>query len=219
MIVGTLEGRNGSVNQSCGFGKVRSVEEKVTDAALIAASIARPDDFGTLFDRHFDAIHRYLERRLGRESADELAAETFVQAFGARERYDPSRESARPWLFGIAANLARHQRRKEGRRSRAYARAAAQSTSAETVEVDGRIDAAAQGPDLIRGLASLAEPDREALLLYAWADFSYEEVGEALGIPTGTVKSRISRARARLREQLAGSGQVEGGEAIESRHE
>src|SRR6476646_10693762 len=184
MIVGTLEGRNGSVNQSCGFGKVRSVEEKVTDAALISASIARPDDFGTLFDRHFDAIHRYLERRLGRESADELAAETFVQAFAARERYERSRESARPWLFGIAANLARHQRRKESRRTRAYARAAAERASVATVDVDGRIDAAAQGPDLLRALSGLAEAEREALLLYAWADLSYEEVGEALAIPT-----------------------------------
>jgi RNA polymerase sigma factor (sigma-70 family) len=186
------------------------VDEKVTDAALIAASIQRPYEFAALFDRHFDAVHRYLHRRLGREIADELAAETFVQAFAARKRYDPSRESARPWLFGIAANLARHQRRKEGRRSRAYARAAAQSTSAETVEVDDRIDAASQGPGLIRALSSLAEPDREALLLYAWADLSYEEVGAALDIPVGTVKSRISRARGRLREQLAASGQVEG---------
>jgi RNA polymerase sigma factor (sigma-70 family) len=194
------------------------VDEKVTDAALIAASIQRPHEFAALFDRHFDAVHRYLERRLGREIADELASETFVQALAARERYDPSRESARPWLFGIAANLARHQRRKEGRRSRAYARAA-QSRVAETVEVDGRIDAASQGPDLTRALSSLAEPDREALLLYAWADFSYEEVGAALDIPVGTVKSRISRARARVREQLAASGQVEGETAIEGRHE
>jgi RNA polymerase sigma factor (sigma-70 family) len=195
------------------------VEQKSTDAALIAGSIEHPQKFAALFDRHFDAVHRYLERRLGRDLADELAAETFVQAFAARDRYDPSHGSARPWLFGIAANLARHQRRTAGRRWRAYARAATQTAAAETIEVDGRIDAASQRPDLARALASLKEPDREALLLYAWAELSYGEIGQALGIPTGTVKSRISRARARLREQLLACGQLEGEAPIKSRNE
>jgi RNA polymerase sigma factor (sigma-70 family) len=195
------------------------VEGNVTDAELIGASIEDPEDFATLFDRHFDAVHRYLERRLGREVADELAAETFLQAFVARARYDRSHKSARPWLFGIAANLARHQRRTEGRRRRAYARAASEATTAEAIEVDARVDAAARWPALAHALSSLADADRDALLLYAWADLSYDEVGQALAIPTGTVKSRISRARARLRELLAGSGQVEGEQSMESSHE
>jgi DNA-directed RNA polymerase specialized sigma24 family protein len=91
------------------------VGEEITDASLIAASVREPERFAVLFDRHFAAVHRYLQRRLGRDVAEELAAETFVTAFAGRLRYDGSRESARPWLFGIAANLVRHQRRTERR--------------------------------------------------------------------------------------------------------
>ncbi len=77
------------------------------DGAIIFASLRHPDLFAVIFDRHAPHVHRYLARRLGREAADDLVAETFLVAFGKRKRYDTARADARPWLYGIAANLIR----------------------------------------------------------------------------------------------------------------
>jgi RNA polymerase sigma factor (sigma-70 family) len=187
--------------------------ENVTDASLIAASVRESERFAAVFERHFSSIHGYLQRRLGSDLADELAAETFVVAFRARGKYDHAHASARPWLFGIAANLARHQRRTERRRLLAYRRSVNNIVGEGNDAIDARLDAQANRPELARALASLAEGDRDALLLYAWAELSYEEIGEALAIPVGTVRSRISRARRQVRELLAFSGQVQGEEA------
>jgi hypothetical protein len=76
-----------------------------TDAEAIAASLSEPRAFVAVFDRHFDAIHRYLRRRVGKATADDLASETFAEAFEHRQRYDLRREGARPWLDGIAQDL------------------------------------------------------------------------------------------------------------------
>jgi RNA polymerase sigma-70 factor (ECF subfamily) len=99
---------------------------KETDALAISRSLSDPESFELVFDRHFAIIHRYLRRRVGDELAEELAAETFLQAFSARRRFVAGgRDSALPWLYGIAANLLRMNQRAEERRLRAYARAAA----------------------------------------------------------------------------------------------
>ena len=66
--------------------------QTLTDAQIIATSESDPSRFGEIFDRHFPAIHRYVNRRVGRELADDLASETFSIAFRNRERFDPSRE-------------------------------------------------------------------------------------------------------------------------------
>ena len=76
-----------------------------SDADVIARSLSVPDAFGVLFDRHFDAVHRYLARRVGRERADDLASQTFVVAFERRGSFRPNALAARPWLFGIATHL------------------------------------------------------------------------------------------------------------------
>jgi RNA polymerase sigma factor (sigma-70 family) len=161
----------------------------VTDAQAIRASLDDPEVFATLFDRHFDAIHGYAQRRVGPDLADEVAAETFTRAFDHRRRYDGAREDARPWLLGIAANLLRRHWRTERRRLDAYARAAPSGA----VELSSSLRA-----DLAAALKKLPRREREALLLLAWADLSYEEIAVALGVPIGTVRSRISRARARI---------------------
>ena len=100
------------------------VRDERTDASLIEASRTDPDTFGELFDRHYTEIRRYLHRRIGAAEGDDLTAETFALAFRARDRYDISRPDARPWLFGIAANVIRNHRRSERRQARAYARTA-----------------------------------------------------------------------------------------------
>ena len=161
----------------------------MTDAQAIGESLADPEAFAVLFDRHFDAIHGYVQRRVGPDLADEIAAETFTRAFDRRRRYDTSREDARPWLLGIAANLLRRHWRSERRRLDAYAR----SRDRGHAELSAPIAA-----ELAQALKSLPRREREPLLLFAWADLSYEEIAVALGLPLGTVRSRISRARARL---------------------
>lgn len=183
-----------------------------SDAEVIEASRSDPQRFALLFDRHFGTLHRYLRRRIGKDLADELAAETFAQAFGSRHRYDSNHPDARPWLFGIAANLLRRHARTERRRLLAYARTGVDSISGSSEEsADERLDALAAGPQIASALAGLPVGQREVLLLFAWADLSYEEMGQALGLPVGTVRSRLSRARSKLRELLADFGQGQSG--------
>ncbi len=163
----------------------------MTDAQAIDASLLEPERFALLFDRHFDAIHGYAQRRVGPDLADEIAAETFTRAFDQRKRYDASREDARPWLLGISANLLRRHWRSERRRLDAYGRS---SETASGGEIPAPLAA-----ELAAALRSLPRREREPLLLFAWADLSYDDIALALGVPVGTVRSRISRARARLR--------------------
>jgi RNA polymerase sigma factor (sigma-70 family) len=162
----------------------------MTDAQAIGASLADPEVFAVLFDRHFDAVHGYAQRRVGRDLADEIAAETFTRAFDRRRRYDTTRADARPWLLGIAANLLRRHWRSERRRLDAYARSSGRGHR----ELSGPI-----AEELAAALRALPRREREPLLLFAWADLSYEEIAAALGLPLGTVRSRMSRARGRLR--------------------
>jgi RNA polymerase sigma-70 factor (ECF subfamily) len=174
-----------------------------SDAELIAASLRDPELFGVVFDRHYPAVASFLRRRLERSLADELAAETFLQAFDGRGRYDVGRADARPWLFGIASHLLSRHRRGEERRLRAFARAGQLLEEEQGIDdADVRVDAAATAPLLAAALASLGAGDREVLLLYAWADLSYEEISVALGLPVGTVRSRLHRARERVRRDL-----------------
>jgi RNA polymerase sigma factor (sigma-70 family) len=175
-----------------------------TDAGVIAASMTDPQAFRELFERHFDALFTYFARRLGRDAADDLTAEVFLTAYGRRSTYDPACPDARPWLYGIAANLLRRHRRAELRRLRAHAREAGRSRDDGHDAVEERLDSRAAGPLLARALASMPAHQREALLLFAWAELSYEEIARALDVPVGTVRSRLSRARDRVRRELDG---------------
>jgi RNA polymerase sigma factor (sigma-70 family) len=181
-----------------------------TDAEVIEQSWAEPERFEAIFRRYFGRIHQYLAARVGGRIADDLAAEVFTVAFAQRQRYDLARDCARPWLYGIATNLAGTYRRKEQRRYRALARAGAQGAApSEEDLVAERVAAAAAGPALATALAALASGDRDVLLLVAIAGLDNQEVARSLGIPYGTVCSRLSRARMRLRESLGGTNPVE----------
>ena len=177
----------------------------IAHATAIETSREDPAAFTVLFDRHYDAIAGFLRRRVEASLADELAAQTFLEAFDARDRYDPSLGDARPWLFGIASHLLSRHRRAESRRWRAFARAAADSgvaTSDGLDAVDARLDASALSATLAAGLEGLRPVERDVLLLHAWAELTYEQIATALGIPIGTVRSRMHRARLRLRARL-----------------
>lgn len=174
----------------------------VDDGEAIGASLAQPSAFEAVFDRHFAAVHRFVRRRVGLALADDVASETFVRAFASRARFDTSRGSALPWLLGIAVNLVARHYRTEERQLRAYARTGVDAALGEEDAADSRLDAAAFKLRLAAALAELRAEERDALLLYAWAELGYDEIAEALGIPVGTVRSRLSRARAHVRERL-----------------
>jgi RNA polymerase sigma-70 factor (ECF subfamily) len=166
-----------------------------TDADVIRRSLTDGEAFAPVFDRHYSAVYGYTARRAGIDAGEEIAAEVFVRAFDQRHRYDQTYVDARPWLLGIATNLLRKRWRADRRRLAALARVRASSSA---LPPDASL-----GRDAIEAVATLPPRDREALLLYAWAGFAYEDIGRALGIPVGTVRSRIARSRAALRSRLA----------------
>jgi RNA polymerase sigma factor (sigma-70 family) len=178
------------------------------DAGLIAESCRVPERFGAVFDRHATAIHGYIARRLGRDAADDLVAETFLVAFRQRASYEPDQPSARPWLYGIATRLVSRRRREEVRFFRAIARSGidpAADPVAEPVADQSarRADAQALHRRLAGALAVLSTADRDALLVVA-DGLSYQEAAQALGVPPGTLSSRLARARRMVRAALGG---------------
>jgi RNA polymerase sigma-70 factor (ECF subfamily) len=189
-----------------------------SDAAAIAGSLIDPELFAIVFDRHAGAVFRFLIRRVGRDTADELLSETFRIAFERRAGFDSERRSARPWLYGIATNLVAKHRRTEARRLRATTRLASRPPGESLAEgVVARVDARAAWPAVMHAIAGLPHGERDALLLFVWEELSYEEIAFALEVPVGTVRSRLNRARRRLqssREQrMNKSTSVEAGTA------
>lgn len=179
------------------------------DAEAIAASRRDPERFAVLFDRHGPHIHRYLTRRLGKQVADDLLAETFLTAFGKRGQYDLARPDARPWLYGIATNLVSRHRRQELREYRLQGAAPVSRSEDEHADrVAAQVTAQAMSGLLATALGELADGDRDVLLLIAWEDLSYGEVADALDIPVGTVRSRLNRARRIVRGTLTSPEQA-----------
>jgi RNA polymerase sigma factor (sigma-70 family) len=183
------------------------------DAAVIAESRRVPDRFGVVFDRHAVAIHGYIARRLGPDTADDLVAEAFLVAFRKRADYDLGQPSARPWLYGIATRLISRHRRDEVRFFRAIAKTGidpAAGHGGDPVADEGirHADAHALRARLALALAALSKADRDALLLVT-DGLRYEEAARALGIPPGTLSSRVARARRKVQEALGGVGSAD----------
>ena len=152
-----------------------------------------------MFDRHFTSIHHYLARRAGREVADDLASQCFTVAFARRGSFDATSVDARPWLYGIATNLLRDHWRAQRRSAVTVVRLSSDREGVVQPDPAARDDS---DPDLARALRSLDSTQLDVLLLYAWAELSYEEIATAVGVPVGTVRSRLARARARVRAEL-----------------
>jgi RNA polymerase sigma-70 factor (ECF subfamily) len=171
---------------------------------VIARSLSDPSAFGVIFDRHFDAVHAYLARRVGHSVADDLAASTFTVAFERRRRFRREATTARPWLFGIATNLLRNEQRAEKRALETLGRLTPSEVAPPSPEV-------LHAGHLGKLLSTLDRGQRDVLLLYAWEELSYEEIATALGVPVGTVRSRLARARARLRSLLGDPTEVGSG--------
>ena len=172
------------------------------DAELIRASLERPDRFGGLYDRYAPQLYRYAFRRVG-ALAEDVVADTFLAAFQARRSYDLGRPDARPWLFGILTRRLADRVSSE----RAYHRGLAIAERAVDDPADrvaARVSADVANVPVLTALGRLSRGERDVLLLIAWGQLSYDEVATALKVPLGTVRSRLSRARQKVRAALGG---------------
>ena len=182
--------------------------DKRNDRDVVSSSLREPAAFGEIFDRYVVDITRFLARRSNSQFVEDLVAETFVTAFRVRHSFDAEYLNARPWLYGIATNVLRHHFRGEQRRARLLkkwgSRAAMQvrDSDAEFADIDDRIEVDRRRTQLEAALASLDPAARDALLLFTYAGLTYQEIAYALDTPVGTVRSRISRSRQKLRELL-----------------
>jgi RNA polymerase sigma-70 factor (ECF subfamily) len=167
-----------------------------SDAELLQQSLRDPDAFAEVYRRHRASVAGYVARRLGVDAFEDAAAEVFIRAFRSRRRYVADRDSALPWLLGIANHVIGDHRRVEARRLAALARAAVDESSVPEPEVR------AVAREILQELKRLPAHERDTLLLVVWGELSYEEAASGLGIPIGTVRSRIARARARLARAL-----------------
>jgi RNA polymerase sigma factor (sigma-70 family) len=175
------------------------------DATLIERSRTDPEAFATIFDRHATQIHRYASRRLGAGLAEDVVGDTFLVAFRGRDRYDLTYRDARPWLFGIATNMISRHRQAEVRFYRALARTGVDPViESPADDVVARVAATGQRRAIAAALARLSQPDRDTVLLVDWAELSYDQAASALRVPVGTVRSRLNRARRKVREALGG---------------
>ncbi|MFB4291212.1 RNA polymerase sigma factor [Nonomuraea sp. ATR24] len=184
---------------------MQEVSEALDDSALIGRSRDDPESFAALFDRHADEIHRYAARRLGPELAEDVTGEVFLVAFRRRARYDPAWPDARPWLYGIATRVVAQHRRAERRRNHALAKVSPERPGTFDERSADRVTAEQLQPRLAKALTALSAAERDLLLLVAWADLTYEEAALALGVPVGTVRSRLHRLRAKVRRALGGN--------------
>jgi RNA polymerase sigma-70 factor (ECF subfamily) len=159
------------------------------------------DALGLLFERHANAIYNYCFRRIGRwDAAEDLLSIVFLEAWRRRDQELPH-DMVLPWLYGIATNVVRNRRRSE-RRFEALLRRLPLPQPEPSFEdlVAARIDDENWMQRLLALTRRLPKREQDVLALCAWAELTYEEAALALGVPVGTVRSRLSRARARLRE-------------------
>lgn len=189
------------------------MEDARSDAEILAQVRVHPEEFANIFHRHYDTIHGYLARRIGPDVADDLASEVFLVALRRAAAFDGRDREALPWLYGIATNVLHRHRRDEVRRWRAFQRLAGREDAYVDVEFDAVEDrqAAAQFRScLAAALSEMGRHRRDVLLLHAWEGLTYEQIAHALGVPVGTVRSRLWRARRMVRELCEPTGQQTG---------
>jgi RNA polymerase sigma factor (sigma-70 family) len=169
--------------------------------------------FGALFERHAKAVYNFCFRRTGDWSAaEDLTSVVFLESWRRRRHVRLAGESALPWLLGVATNVVRTRRRAERRHCAALARLPLERGGAFADDVDGRLDDERRMRALLARVGTLPRREQEVLALCVWAELSYEDAAVALGVPVGTIRSRLSRAKARLRELDRRAGHVWDGE-------
>jgi RNA polymerase sigma factor (sigma-70 family) len=163
--------------------------------------------FGELFERHADAIYNYVFRRTADwATAEDLTSVVFLEAWRRRAEVRLERESALPWLYGVATNVIRNERRARRRHRTALEQLPTELALRDDAdEVDRALDQLVMREALAL-VAQLPRKQQDVLALCVWCDLSYEAAALALGLPVGTVRSRLSRARLRLAELSTAGG-------------
>ncbi len=159
-----------------------------------------PGALADLFDRHGDRIYNHCFRQLGDwAEAEDATSSVFLEVWRHRRRVRLHDGSAVPWLYGVATNVCRNLTRSRRRHLRAVAALPRAGTEPDHADqVTERLGSEARMRAVLEMVESLPEREREVLGLVAWAGLSYEQAAAALDVPVGTVRSRLSRARARL---------------------
>ena len=179
-----------------------------SDADLWARSRAGDRDaFGALFDRHAKVIYNYCFRRTGNwATAEDVLSVIFLEAWRRRDKTLPP-DKVLPWLFGIATNVVRNQRRSERRHLAALDRVPRVEGEPDFVQESvQQLDDQQQAQKALTFLRKLPRCEQDVFLLCAVMELSYEDAAVALNVPIGTVRSRLSRARTRIRELNPGYG-------------
>lgn len=178
-----------------------AIPDVSTDSEIIRRSVGEPAVFAELFERHARVIAAFAARRVGSHAAEDVLSETMLIAFRRRRDFDAAWESAKPWLLGIASRVIKKHHAHEAAQWRSFEASAARGdhvTDGAIETASERVDAGAALRALAPRIAALAARDRDTLLLYAWGDLTYEEIAVALGVPVGTVRSRLNRVRRKL---------------------
>lgn len=168
-----------------------------TDAVLFAA-VARGElaALGQLFDRHAAATFQFIHKVAPREDVDDVVQETFLRLARLADRFEERGSGGRPFVFGVAHAIVRERRRASARLLRAlagFAGVESQRTVAPNATARTEVE---------RCLATLSTDKREVLVLTEGMGLSGPEAAEVLGIPVGTVWTRLYHARRELRVKL-----------------
>jgi RNA polymerase sigma-70 factor, ECF subfamily len=185
---------------------------EIWDAALAGDEQA----FGTLFDRHARAVYNYCFRRTADWSAaEDLVSVVFLETWRRRASVRMEGGSLLPWLYGVATNVLRNHQRSLRRHRAALARLPEPVPPEEDADVvAARVDDERRMREILDRMRALPRRDQEILTLCGWEGLEYPQVAAILGIPVGTVRSRLSRARKRLREPAPGTGHRTGDSAF-----
>lgn len=172
------------------------------------AAAGEPAAFGLLYERHARAIYNYVFRRCADWSlAEDLTSVVFLEAYRRRSTVEIEGGKVLPWLYGVATNVLRNQRRSLRRHAEALRRLPPpEPVLGIAGEAAERVDAERRMRSVLTALEGLPQSDRDVLALCLWSELSYEDAALALGVPVGTVRSRLSRARRRLAEFAARDG-------------
>jgi RNA polymerase sigma factor (sigma-70 family) len=167
--------------------------------------------FGDLYERHAHGVQSYcLWRTANFLLAEDATATVFLEVWRKRSRLTLSGDSAAPLLLGIANNVVRRQWRSERRHRDVLDRVRNVGQVPDDLEAEAiaRLDAIQQLRDSGEAIRRLPRREREVLAMLAWSDLSYSEIAEALGLPIGTVRSRLARARTRLGDAFPDSAET-----------
>jgi RNA polymerase sigma-70 factor (ECF subfamily) len=175
------------------------------------------DAFGDLYERHAQTVYNFCFRRTANwAQAEDLVSEVFLVAWRRRVDVQLATESGEslPWLLGVAVNVLRNSARSGRRAETALRRLNGSVTEDFSDELVGRLADEDQMRSVLQVVDRLQPQEQDVLALCAWAGLTYEEGAVALGVPVGTVRSRLSRAREHLRELLAANGHDKGDERV-----